>query len=650
MTVATSPVERQRDEQQLLQDGITVRKLFLDVVQKGVYGLPIEEAIIDGEVVRTMDGPSTVTITIHDQARDILKSKKLQTSDGRLRTIDINLDGLWFRLVNLKKQGDDLLLTFEDRAIVWLKDKKGPRKSASRAKTTRAQYILSLVRSAKKIPPRIPVRIHELNVKQPIAKLTPSERKSSKKHIRSERDREREPGFSKDKVAGLNVHQTDRCETCLIVADKYRVEERAKLAMLTAMAGESDFGENKDSKSNDPRVKPTTFQSMQIPESELDAQAYHFLFGGRSFRAGGAVKAIKDHPDWTIGEVVKQVEVSDGSGNYYDSFVPLARRILKAWGEGGGGTGSKPSSYRARAEFKVEKDETYYDAIIRMAKDVNWRAFMAGDTFRYISEEDLYKSRPRYRFSEMSEGVLNIDFDQDYHKPVATATVDCLIHRWAMVPGTTVYIDDMGMATGKWLVLSVRRSLFSSDATVELKQPMAEKLEPRTDLTERRKDASNDPGDSGSDGKRGGISGDTGKLLDDLKVFLELVAGMTDEDIVVTDGWAPQGTHAPNSNHHYGWAADINVGGDARQSEAAWRKGDNIAVAALRVCGLTYRQARLAVGGPRTSFAQDMEWNGYQVEMGWRTTEGGNHYNHVHIGFEHGVGRKLSKNYPGANP
>src|SRR4051812_40343625 len=110
MTVATSPVERQRDEQQLLQDGITVRKPFLDVVQKGVYGLPIEEAIIDGEVVRTMDGPSTVTITIHDQARDILKSKKLQTSDGRLRTIDINLDGLWFRLVNLKKQGDDLLL------------------------------------------------------------------------------------------------------------------------------------------------------------------------------------------------------------------------------------------------------------------------------------------------------------------------------------------------------------------------------------------------------------------------------------------------------------------------------------------------------------------------------------------------------------
>lgn len=645
MSVPATLARRTQEEKQLLQDEDILRRLFLDVVQKGVTGIPIEDSVVSGEVLRSMEEPSTVTITVHDQRRFILNSKKLQTAEKKLRSVDITIDDLTFRLVKLRKQGDDLVFTFEQREIVWLKDKHGPRKAASRAKMTRAQYILQLIHSARKSPPRIKVRIHELDVKQPIAKLSESERedRKSKKKVRSERDREREPGFSKDKVAGLDVHQTEKVETCLIVADRHRVEERAKLAMLTAMAGESNFGKNLDSGSNAPSVKPTTFQSMQIPESQLDRQAYHFLFGGRSFRAGGAVQAIKDHGEdsaepWTIGAVVDAVEISDrghagGVSPYYDAFVPLARRILKAWGEGGGGPGSKAASFRKRFEFKVEKDETYYDAIIRMATEVNWRAFMAGDTFRYISEEDLFKSRPRYRFSEASDGILNIDFDQDYHKEAMTGTVECRIHRWAMVPGTTVYIDDLGSASGKWLVLSVRRNLYSSDATVSITKPMREKMEPRQDLTERRQKDSDDsdPG-SPDDAVKGTIRGDLDGMNEDLRAFLEIMAGMTKEDIFITAGLDTG--HAPDSLHHDGRAADIDVGGDARQSQAAWKKGENIAIAALRVCGEPYRKARLLTGTDRTNFNSNSEWNGYSVEIGWRTLTGGNHFNHVHVGFE----------------
>lgn len=625
MSAPATAERRQYEEKQLLVDDVMLRKLLLDVAQPGVYGIPIEESAISGDIIRSMEAPNQVSLTIHDAGSAILRSKKLQSEDGRLRAVDIELDGLTFRLVQVRKQGHDLVMTFEQIETVWMKSRKGPRKAASRAKTTRAQYILSLVRESKKGRPRIKTRIHELDKIQPIAKLTEQERedRKSRSRRRSERDRERAPGFNSRKVAGLNERQTERVEECLIVADRERAPERAVLAMLAAMAGESDFGENLGSRG-------TTFQTLAIPESKLGTQAYHFLRGGNSFLAGGAIGAARDNPLWTIGTIASKVEISDASGNHYDAYVPLARRILKEWGGGGGGSGSKPASYRKQYAFKVDKDETYWDAIQRLASEVNWRAFMAGDTFRYISEEDLFKSRPRYRFSEDSDGISNIDFDWDYHKPAATATVTCRIRRWAMVPGTVVYIDGLGAASGKWLVLETRRNIFSAEATVSLKRPMREKMEPRSELVERREKDRDGRGGAGGTGKRGSIKGDISGLADDMRAFLEIMAGMTDEDIVVSSGRRVD----PGSNHNDGHGADIDVGGDARSSDAAGRKGDNIAIAAMRVCGYTYRGARSALGGPVTSFSINLEWNGYSVEIGWRTLVGGNHYNHVHVGFD----------------
>jgi hypothetical protein len=27
-------------------------------------------------------------------------------------------------------------------------------------------------------------------------------------------------------------------------------------------------------------------------------------------------------------------------------------------------------------------------------------------------------------------------------------------------------------------------------------------------------------------------------------------------------------------------------------------------------------------------------WRGYRIQVGWRTLNGGNHYNHVHVGLK----------------
>lgn len=502
--VATTAKAREDKEQQLLQDDIQVRKLVLDAVAKGVPGVDIAGSVVDGEVLRTIEGASQVAITVHDQARNIYRSGVLQDKDGDLRAVDFNLDGLWFRLVKSSKQGDDIVLTAEDRDVDYLRGKRGPRTLGSRKSVghpkglTRAEAVLELIRSVK--IRKIPVKIHDLHKLVPIAKLTDQDREDrrnrKKPETQEQRDLDRAPGFPEgSNIPGVNKRQQERIAICLVQAEKDNAPERAVLAMLCAGFGESQWGEDRG-------VRGTTFQTQVIPESRLDLQAHYFLVGGHSFRAGGAIQLVREEPTFTVGTVASAVEVSDATGAHYDAYFAKARRVLDEWGgvKSGPGGPEKIETYRKRYAFKVEKKDTYWDTIQRWAKEVNWRAFFSGGVFHYISEEDLFKSRARYRIREGMPGVINIDHDWDKRKKVNRATATVHIHRWAIPPGCVVIIDGIGPASGRWLVESVTRSLFSSEATVNMKKPAREKKEPRTELVRRKQDDEQDPDGTNSTG------------------------------------------------------------------------------------------------------------------------------------------------------
>lgn len=482
-------------EQELLKADIDIKNLVIDAITTKSPGWQIADSIVSGEVTRTIEGASTVTITIHDQARKILAIPSgLYDKDGDLKTIDIHLDGLWFRLAQLRKQGDEILLQFEDRDVARLRILKGPRKAANRAKVTRAEYILQLIRSVKQH--RIPVRINELHKKQPIGKYTAKER--AKLHNEDPDEKRSSGGFpAGTKIRGVTPGQRNNMAVSLRVAEDLGASERVMLAMLVAGWGESHW--RKSAAEHVYGTHKGVFQSNQIPASDLEAQTHHFLVGGRSFRAGGAIGAVKHHPTWTLGKIAQYVEISDGQESYYNSFGDIARRCLKAWGGGGGGSTSVTT--KKKYQYKVDKKESYWDAIQRMAKDVNWRAFMTSGIFYYISEEDLFKTRVRYVLDEGEDGVYNIDFDWDYRKKVVKASATVRIDRWAVPPGTIVKLEGLGPASahagGKWLVESVTRNLFSPEATLNLKKPMHEKKEPKNELETKTTD-------SGGDGKGSG--------------------------------------------------------------------------------------------------------------------------------------------------
>jgi hypothetical protein len=108
----------------------------------------------------TLEGASTVTLTVRDPDRRLLRSTIVRTR------ATLTLDRVEYRLVKVARAGNQVTLTFEDAAANVLRDYSSPKK-ANRANGTRAQFVRSLVREPRDA--LIPFHCPEINVKQPIA-------------------------------------------------------------------------------------------------------------------------------------------------------------------------------------------------------------------------------------------------------------------------------------------------------------------------------------------------------------------------------------------------------------------------------------------------------------------------------------------------
>lgn len=125
------------------------------------------------------------------------------------------------------------------------------------------------------------------------------------------------------------------------------------------------------------------------------------------------------------------------------------------------------------------REETYWEALKRLADDRNWRCFESEDTVFFGSDDWLHQLTDPFVVSEDDEGVDTIDFDYDGGKRASSATIYCWASRWASRPGEPVRLRRMGaLGSGVWLVESIRRSLFSQQTTVTLTRKTPELPEP----------------------------------------------------------------------------------------------------------------------------------------------------------------------------
>lgn len=124
------------------------------------------------------------------------------------------------------------------------------------------------------------------------------------------------------------------------------------------------------------------------------------------------------------------------------------------------------------------KVEDTWTCLGRLADEVGWRCFVVFGWVYFMPELWLFGRAPLAVLREHENGVDLIDFDWDAGKIVATATVTARAERWAVPPGSTVFLEGTGPADGVWLVASVRRSLFQTKCDITLTQPRPSLPEP----------------------------------------------------------------------------------------------------------------------------------------------------------------------------
>src|SRR5215471_9757703 len=121
------------------------------------------DRIVDATVSRSIDASTDLSVIINDYDRELLQSGLLSNK------LDVQVDGLWFRLRSVEKSGDNVTLHFEDREIAVLRN-YSKWKKARRSKVTRAEFVLNLIREVKEFS--IPVVIPELHTIQPVSRYT----------------------------------------------------------------------------------------------------------------------------------------------------------------------------------------------------------------------------------------------------------------------------------------------------------------------------------------------------------------------------------------------------------------------------------------------------------------------------------------------
>jgi hypothetical protein len=490
---------------------LDVGKVVLDVVSSKIPGLDtrIDQSIVDGSIERTIEGASTLRLTLHDPKRALLKSGMFAYE------IQVTLDKLKFALCKVGKSEDDLTLTFEDAEVAALRKITAPKKAA-RSAMTRAEFAYSIVREVK---PPIPFFCPELHVTQPIEKTkqAPSdvERKVTKKSgIAPKSGTSGSSGGKKAtkpltvKGATASAEQKRNGQTVLDVASSLNAPEKAAEALIEACIVESLMlnlsGGDRDSRGI-LQVRDSTAKPMGIDNRDVAACANAFLTKGFTGR-GGAIDLARKNPGMTSGQIAQAVQGSAYPAEY-DKRAGEAREWLAAYsgkssadGDTIGGTGKKgtgssgkppPPAWETQTKTTVTVEQPYqyrrggedgktedsWSCINRLAEEVNWRCFMSAGVCYFISEPELLKAKPSMVLTETTAGVDTIDFDIDGGKVKDEVTVKCRASRWLAAPGAAVELANVGPADGRWLVSSLSRGLFDAACEVKLHRASKAKAE-----------------------------------------------------------------------------------------------------------------------------------------------------------------------------
>jgi hypothetical protein len=545
-------------------------------------------------LVRSMESSSTMEVPVYDPSLSVLEKALLGEK------FDAFIDGLQFRFAEAQKTGANLNLVFEDQVIARLRELKGPKKSF-RAKMTRAKFVCGLV---EELEPEVPIFCPQLEEKQPIENT-----KEAKVAVAKSKE---VGGKGIGDTKGLKVkgqtpspEQTELLNMALEIADSGGAPFICQVALIAALIDETDAG----------AVQRGNVLAALEPYTQVRDAAEEisgFLFGKPEWTGTTAVDYYNAHPEATFYEIAQGVQASETEdGSNYAAFGDEARQWVEAFGGATGGALSSGATSETVIEpytFAVGKKETYWAAIQRLAGEVNWKAFVVEGRFFFISEPELSRGqvqlaierKPGHR-QPKPHAVQDVDFEYNQNLPTTEATLTVLAEHWKLRPGAVVTLAGYGPASigagdappekgakvglssavkasthegkGRYLVSKVQVPMTDDPKTRMLTvtlmkptQPLPEKAASTTTKSSGVSPVGSTAattetptlGDSSVSGHPELESGVSEVVNAILKQFPEL-------EITSTTG----GTHATNSLHYEGRAADLASGDYSLMNKAA---------------------------------------------------------------------------------
>lgn len=471
----------------------------------------LTKRVTSANIVRTIEGASTLTLDINDYDRALLRSGLL------VDRLDVPIDGMWFRLTTVDKSGDTVTLTFEDREIAILRT-YNKWKIALRGQMTRAEFILSMIREVKEFT--IPVNIPELHRIQPIERYSGDlvgidSIITKSKGIAKDVNTGAKTSFNhRETVAGskaieLTVKgapadetQINNANIIMSVGNAMGVSRRLKViaimvAITETLITNEPGGEAAHNTTNDVAGDDSAGVFQQRPSWGSYVDRTTVETSARLFyqRAIPVEQQQNTSPYWAIADSVQHSEFPTASSKWRTE----AERFVNAFGDvtsvpAANNMAAQQSAfsdpagafyfYRGNIQDKngkqVRKPETTWDCAQRLVDEVDWRAFFVSGLFNLMSEVDLFQQLPLATITEFSPGVNAVDGNYDRNQKTASITLKVDVGRWLVPPGSVVSFKDMGVFDGRWVVNEFDRDLIgdSIEATVTLKKPRPQLPEP----------------------------------------------------------------------------------------------------------------------------------------------------------------------------
>jgi hypothetical protein len=583
-------------------------------------------------LTRTIFGASSLELQVFDPERDLLKRSLLAEK------WDVEIDGLRFRYPGaLSKSGDTLTITLEDLWVAKLREHKGPER-AFRSKVTRAEFVKYLVERAC---PGLHFHCPQLHVVQPIK----SARKAKQAKEDAKANRGRGLGDVDLTIDGEDVTkaQLELGDMAGRIAESHNAPLVVRVALFAALMAESDMGQTS------PGNVLQALGAGGAPVGNAVDEINGFLTNEPEWTGEGAIEYHRKHPDAPAHVIAQAVQKSAfGDGSNYDNFTDEAREWAEAFdGEGAGGSIEITEPYK----FEVGRKEDYWTAIKRLAKQVNWRAFIVGDRFFFMPEPELLQGMVRLAIDDSTPGVENVDFEYDGNSPVTEVTIEAFISQWKPPPASVVTLGDHGPASigfgdapvkpdkkgqragvsgnrnartgegrARYLVSTIEVPLDDDPAkrlaTVTARKPTAPLPEPAPKTHSRSASVA---------GGIGGMGTLQGTPEDIVNQVIDYAHSNGFSSVTRASVRAANASHGPTisggRSDHQGppdqaWAADISNGGSPTPEM------DALAEAIAEAFEIPWDGSGLVT----------VQRGDYELQLIYRTQEGGDHTNHVHFG------------------